>query len=67
MDDVKITAQKAKALLDQGHAVFLDARSPQDWARSDVQLPGSLRVSPEQVVPRAGQWPRGASVIAYCT
>jgi hypothetical protein len=35
--------------------------------RSDVHLPGSLRLTPEQLLPRAPQWPRGASVIAYCT
>lgn len=67
MDDLRITPEEAKALHDQGRAVFLDARSPEDWGRSDVHLPGSLRLAPEQVVPRAPQWPRGASVIAYCT
>ena len=67
MDDLRITPEKAKALQDEGLAVFLDARSPEDWARSDVHLPGSLRVTPEQLLPRAPQWPRGASVIAYCT
>jgi rhodanese-related sulfurtransferase len=67
MDEIKVTPDKAKALLDQGQAVFLDARSPEDWGRSRVQLPGSLRLTPEQVMPRAPQWPRGSSVIAYCT
>ena len=67
MDDLKVTPEKAKALLDQGQVVFLDARSPEDWGRSSVQLPGSLRLAPEQVMPRVQQWPRGSSVIAYCT
>lgn len=66
-DDLRITPQQAKALHDRGLAVFLDARSPEDWSRSDVHLPGSLRLPPEQAVARAPQWPRGASVIAYCT
>jgi rhodanese-related sulfurtransferase len=67
MDDLKVTPEKAKVLLDEGQVVFLDARSPEDWGRSSLQLPGSLRLAPEQVIPRVPQWPRGASVIAYCT
>lgn len=67
MDDLKITPEEAKRLLDGGQAVFLDARSPQDWARSDEQLPGSLRLAPEQVPARARDWPPGWVVVAYCT
>jgi rhodanese-related sulfurtransferase len=67
MDDLKVTPEKAKALFDQGQAVFLDARSPEDWGRSSAQIPGSLRLAPEHVMPRVQQWPRGSSVIAYCT
>jgi hypothetical protein len=65
-DDLKVNADRAKALADQGRAVFLDTRSPEDWARGDRQLPGSLRVAPEQVPTRA-TWRPGMSVIAYCT
>lgn len=64
--DVKIAPQKARALLERGRAVFLDTRSPEDWARGDRQLPGSLRVTPEQVTTHA-TWRPGMSVVAYCT
>ena len=64
--DLRITPQKAQALADRGRAVFLDTRSPEDWARGDRQLPGSLRVAPEQVTARP-PWRPGMSVIAYCT
>jgi rhodanese-related sulfurtransferase len=67
MEDLKISLAEAKALLDRRRAVFLDARSPEDWARSDQQLPGSLRVAPDYVPARASEWPSGAVVIAYCT
>jgi rhodanese-related sulfurtransferase len=67
MEDLKISLAEAKALLDRGQAVFLDARSPEDWARSDQQLPGSLRLAPEYVPARAGEWRPGSVVIAYCT
>jgi hypothetical protein len=66
-DDVKVTAEKAKALADRQQAVFLDTRSPEDFARSDKRLPGSVRLAPEQVMGRAGAWRPGMAVIAYCT
>ena len=64
--DVKITAEQARALHERGRAVFLDTRSAEDWARGDKQLPGSLRVAPEQVTTRPTFRP-GMSVVAYCT
>jgi hypothetical protein len=67
MDDLRISVENAKGLLDRGQAVFLDARSPEDWGRSSQRIPASVRLSPEQLLPRLTQWPRGASVVAYCT
>ena len=67
MDDLKMAVEQAKTLLDQGQAVFLDARSAEDWSRATQRIPTSVRLAPEQVPPRLAQWPRGASIIAYCT
>ena len=64
--DLKIAPDQARTLQERGRALFLDTRSPEDWARSDRQLPGSVRVTPEQVTTRAG-WRPGMSVVAYCT
>jgi hypothetical protein len=65
-DNIKLTAPQARALVDQGRALLLDTRSPDDFARADSRLPGSLRVTPEQVL-SGGRWRPGMSVIAYCT
>jgi hypothetical protein len=64
--DLKISPEAARALHAGGRAVFLDTRSAEDWARGDKQLPGSLRVAPEQVTTRP-TWRPGMSVVAYCT
>jgi hypothetical protein len=66
MDDLKITPDQARSLHERGQALFLDTRSAEDWARSDRQLPGSLRVAPEQVTTR-GEWRPGLSIVSYCT
>jgi hypothetical protein len=64
--DLKLTAEQAKALVDERRAVLLDTRSPDDFARSDKRLPGSVRVTPEQVM-SGGAWRPGMAVVAYCT
>jgi hypothetical protein len=66
-NEVKLSAEQAKALVDDRRAVLLDTRSPEDFARSDKRLPGSVRLAPEQVMGRAGAWRPGMAVIAYCT
>ena len=66
-EDLKVAPEKAKALADEGRVVFLDTRSPEDFARGDRRLPGSLRVTPEQVMARSDAWRPGMAVIAYCT
>ena len=67
MEDVKVTADQAKQWLDAGDVVFLDTRSPQSWSASDQQLPGSLRVTPDEVAEKARRWRPGTAVVAYCT
>jgi rhodanese-related sulfurtransferase len=64
----RISVNEVKRLLDAGQPLTLiDARSPDAWAKSDVQLPGSIRVPPDEVLDRVGQIPRDRLVITYCT
>ena len=64
--EIRISPEQARALHERGRAVFLDTRSAEDWARGDKQLPGSLRVAPDQVTTRPLFRP-GMTVVAYCT
>lgn len=57
----------AWALVEQGRdPVFLDTRNPYHRARSDWQIPGSLRVWRGELEGRIGQVPRGRPVVIYC-
>ena len=47
--------------------VFVDARSPTAWASAVDQIPGSIRIPPDDIDRHAGQVPGGAMVVAYCT
>jgi rhodanese-related sulfurtransferase len=46
---------------------FIDARNPQAWGESDVQLPGAIRVPADEVGRHLREIPRDRPVVAYCT
>lgn len=64
---LRISAEEAKALLDQGQALVLDVVSPGAWEQLDVAVPGALRMAPDEVAGRTGELPRERALIAYCT
>lgn len=60
-----------EAVLDAMHRgeriVFVDARSSSSYASATEQIPGSIRIPPDDVDRHAGEVPGGAMVVAYCT
>lgn len=47
--------------------VFVDARSATSWQQADRQIPGSIRVPPDEVVSHMNRVPRNGLVVTYCT
>lgn len=68
-DDItRIGAVAVREMLEGGeHVVFVDARVPEAWARSDVKLPGAIRVPPDDVAAHRDEIPQDYAVITYCT
>jgi len=64
----KLTADEVKQQLDRGESlIFIDARSAESWGKSDQQIPGSLRVPPDEVEKFVAALPKEATMITYCT
>jgi rhodanese-related sulfurtransferase len=64
----KLSVDEVKERLDRGDPlVFIDARSDQSWSESDVQIPNSLRVPPDQADAFDGAIPADPTIITYCT
>jgi rhodanese-related sulfurtransferase len=64
----KLTADEVKQQLDHGESlIFIDARSAESWGKSDQQIPGSLRVPPDEVEKFVAALPKEATMITYCT
>jgi rhodanese-related sulfurtransferase len=63
-----ITIDELRRRLDANEPIaLLDARAPAVWQQSDVQIPGSLRVPPDEVDRLLTDIPRDRPVVAYCT
>ncbi len=58
-----VDVDEAKAIWDRGNALFLDVRSPQDYAKSHI--PGSWSVPLIQIVRHTRELPRNRPVITY--
>jgi hypothetical protein len=64
----RISAADLKRRMDAHEPLaILDSRAPDAWKNSDVQIPGSIRVPPDQVEQHLDEIPRDRVVVAYCT
>jgi rhodanese-related sulfurtransferase len=64
----RITAQDLKSRMDAHEPLtVLDTRAPEVWKNSDVQIPGSIRVPPDELNKHLSQIPRDRLAVAYCT
>ena len=68
MQPRRISVEEVKSAMDQEQSpVFVDARSADAFAKAAEQIPGSVRVPPDEAKARLTVIPRGRPVVAYCT
>ena len=68
MEIPRITPRQVTEAVRRGDRIaFVDARSPSASAEATEQIPGSLRVPPDEVDAHVPSLPRDALVVAYCT
>jgi len=68
MEPQRITADEVKRRMDSGEAIaFLDARADEAWRKAELQIPGSIRVPPDDVGAQVDRIPRRGLIVPYCT
>ena len=68
MEVSRITVDELKQRLDRGEPIaIVDARSAGAWSQADAQIPGSIRVPPDQIEAHLREVPKDRAVVAYCT
>lgn len=60
------TEELSRLLADPDPPVVLDVRSRSSFEASGYQIPGSIRVLPDEVTAWAAECPAGRLVVAYC-
>jgi rhodanese-related sulfurtransferase len=64
----RIPPEDLKRRLDAHEVVaILDTRAEDAWHESDVQIPGAMRVPPDEVTRHLSELPRDRLVVTYCT
>jgi len=68
MEAERITVEELKKKMDSGEEVaVLDIRSKFDYMKSDVRIPGSIRVHVNTLLQRLGELNPAILTVAYCT
>lgn len=64
----RISCDDLHALIQSGASPFIvDLRHPLDFLPNPRLIPGAIRITPEEVVARSGEFPRDRDIILYCT
>lgn len=64
----RITKEDLKRRMETHELITLiDTRTTDAWDKSDVQLPGAIRVSPTEVDKHLQEIPRDQLVVTYCS
>jgi rhodanese-related sulfurtransferase len=67
MEVTRITVEELRERLARGELIsIVDARSQEAWEKATTQIPGSIRVPPDDVAAHVASVPRDRAVVAYC-
>jgi rhodanese-related sulfurtransferase len=68
MEITRITVDEVRERLARGEPLtIVDARSAEAWGKAETQIPGSVRVPPDDVAGHVDQVPSERAIVTYCT
>ena len=65
--ELRITPEKAKAMVENGQALFLDVVSSSVYPLMHMAIAGAIRIAPEELADRIEELPMSTTIITYCT
>jgi rhodanese-related sulfurtransferase len=65
--ELRITPEKAKAMVESGQALFLDVVSSSVYPLMHMAIAGAIRMAPEELADRLEELPKSTTIITYCT
>ena len=68
MDEIRVSVDDVKRRVERGDdIVFIDARSVASWSSATEQIPGAIRVPPDDVAAHVDSVPKNRTLVTYCT
>jgi rhodanese-related sulfurtransferase len=65
--ELRITPEKAKAMVKGGQALFLDVVSSSVYPLMSRAIAGAIRIAPEELADRVEELPKSTTIVTYCT
>jgi rhodanese-related sulfurtransferase len=65
--ELRITPEKARAMVEAGQAIVLDVVSSSVYPLMHEAIAGAIRIAPERLAERIEELPRSVTIITYCT
>jgi rhodanese-related sulfurtransferase len=66
-EQLRIDPADAKARVDAGEAIVVDAVAPMAWDQLDIAISGAIRMAPDSIDTRWSELPRDRDIVVYCT
>lgn len=66
-DPIRISPEEAKRRMEKGEVTVLDVVDTHVYDEVPVELPGAVRIAPENVPDDFERLPKSRTVLAYCT
>lgn len=67
MEAHRITVDEVQKRLDRGDEIlFVDTRSPMDWASSGVKLPLAVGIPADAIADHLAELPHEGPIVTYC-
>ena len=66
-DDLRITPDDARAMVESGQAIVLDVISSSIYPLMHEAIASAIRIAPEELADQVKELPRSTTIIAYCT
>ncbi len=64
----RITPEELKRRLDQrGNVVVVDVRQPGSYLADPYEIPGAVRIPPDELAQHYRSLPRDAQIVTFCT
>ncbi len=66
-DAPRISKEELRSRLGDKNVVIIDVRTDHEWTASGSKIKGAVREDPRDVAAWTGKYPRGKTIVLYCT